>query len=168
MQIKRLNFSDSDFWQQLERKLAWEEVSDSKVNATVESIINAVRQQGDAAVVEFTNRFDAMSASSMQDLEIAADKLHAALEKIPEQQRQALEYAAKRVSDYHQHQKQDSWSYTEEDGTLLGQQVTALDRVGLYVPGGKAAYPSSVIMNAIPAKVWYRDSSQGRQSCRPR
>jgi len=153
MQIKRLNFSDSDFWQQLERKLAWEEVSDSKVNATVESIINAVRQQGDAAVVEFTNRFDAMSASSMQDLEIAADKLHAALEKIPEQQRQALEYAAKRVSDYHQHQKQDSWSYTEEDGTLLGQQVTALDRVGLYVPGGKAAYPSSVIMNAIPAKV---------------
>lgn len=153
MQIKRLNFSDSDFWQQLEGMLAWEEVSDSKVNATVEGIINSVRKQGDSAVVEYTNRFDVMNASSMQDLEIAKDKLHAALEKIPAQQRQALEHAAKRVSDYHQHQKQDNWSYTEDDGTLLGQQVTALDRVGLYVPGGKAAYPSSVLMNALPAKV---------------
>ncbi len=153
MQIKRLNIADSDFWQQLERMLAWEEVSDSKVNATVEDIINSVRKQGDAAVVEYSNRFDAMSASSMQDLEISKDQLTASLEKIPAQQRQALEHAAKRVRDYHQHQKQDNWSYTEQDGTLLGQQVTALDRVGLYVPGGKAAYPSSVLMNALPAKV---------------
>ena len=153
MQIKRLNISDSDFWQQLERMLAWEEVSDTQVNTTVEDIINSVRKQGDAAVVEFTNRFDGMNASSMQDLEISQDQLQAALEKIPAQQREALEHAAKRVRDYHQHQKQDNWSYTEDDGTLLGQQVTALDRVGLYVPGGKAAYPSSVLMNALPAKV---------------
>ncbi|WP_455208062.1 histidinol dehydrogenase [Kaarinaea lacus] len=153
MQIKRLNISDPDFWQQLERMLAWEEVSDANVNTTVDAIINSVRQRGDAAVVEYTNRFDAMNVSSMQDLEIPKDRLQASLNKIPAQQRQALEHAAKRVRDYHQHQKQDNWSYTEADGTLLGQQVTALDRVGLYVPGGKAAYPSSVLMNAIPAKV---------------
>jgi histidinol dehydrogenase len=153
MQIKRLNSSDSDFWQQLEKMLAWEEVSDANVNATVEEIIQAVRQRGDAAVVEYTNRFDTMSVPSMQDLEISGARLQSSLEKIPAKQKQALEYAAKRVRDYHQHQKQDNWSYTEADGTLLGQQVTALDRVGLYVPGGKAAYPSSVIMNAIPAKV---------------
>ena len=153
MQIKRLNISDSDFWQQLERMLAWEEVSDANVNSTVEEIINAVRQRGDAAVVEYTNRFDSMSASSMQELEISQQRLQASLDKIPVEQKQALEHAAKRVRDYHQHQKQDNWSYTEADGTMLGQQITALDRVGLYVPGGKAAYPSSVIMNAIPAKV---------------
>ena len=153
MQIKRLNISDSDFWQQLERMLAWEEVSDANVNSTVEEIINAVRQRGDAAVVEYTNRFDSMSVSSMQELEIPRQHLQASLDKIPVEQKQALEHAAKRVRDYHQHQKQDNWSYTEADGTMLGQQITALDRVGLYVPGGKAAYPSSVIMNAIPAKV---------------
>ncbi len=153
MQIKRLNISDSDFWQQLERMLAWEEVSDANVNSTVEEIINAVRQRGDAAVVEYTNRFDSMSVSSMQELEIPRQHLQASLDKIPIEQKQALEHAAKRVRDYHQHQKQDNWSYTEADGTILGQQITALDRVGLYVPGGKAAYPSSVIMNAIPAKV---------------
>ena len=153
MQIKRLNISDSDFWQQLERMLAWEEVSDANVNSTVEEIINAVRQRGDAAVVEYTNRFDSMSVSSMQELEIPRQHLQASLDKIPVEQKQALEHATKRVRDYHQHQKQDNWSYTEADGTMLGQQITALDRVGLYVPGGKAAYPSSVIMNAIPAKV---------------
>ncbi len=153
MQIKRLNISGTDFWQQLERMLAWDEVSDRQVNSTVEDIISKVRKQGDSAVVEFTNRFDAMHATSMQDLEISREKINAALEKIPAQQRQALEHAAQRVRDYHQHQKQDNWSYTEDDGTLLGQQVTALDRVGLYVPGGKAAYPSSVLMNALPAKV---------------
>lgn len=153
MQIKRLNISTPDFWQQLERMLAWEEVSDAKVNATVEEIITSVRQRGDAAVVEYTNRFDGMNVSSMQDLEISKQRLASSLEKIPVEQKQALEHAAKRVRDYHQHQKQDNWSYTEADGTLLGQQVTALDRVGLYVPGGKAAYPSSVLMNAIPAKV---------------
>jgi len=153
MQIKRLNISDSGFWRQLERMLAWEEVSDARVNATVEEILQAVRQRGDAAVVEYTNRFDGMNVASMPELEIAKDRLQTSLKKIPAAQRQALEHAAQRVRDYHQHQKQDSWSYTEADGTLLGQQVTALDRAGLYVPGGKAAYPSSVIMNAIPAKV---------------
>ncbi|MCI0507124.1 MAG: histidinol dehydrogenase [Gammaproteobacteria bacterium] len=153
MQIKRLNISDPGFWPQLERMLAWDEVSDSRVNATVEDILKSVRQRGDAAVVEYTNRFDGVNAASVRDLEIAKDRMQASLKKIPAQQRQALEHAAQRVRDYHRHQKQENWSYTEADGTLLGQQVTALDRVGLYVPGGKAAYPSSVIMNAIPAKV---------------
>ena len=153
MDMKRLNISEADFWQQLDRMLAWEEVSDANVNATVEDIIKSVRSRGDDALVEFTNRFDNMNVLSMQDLEIPHAKLQAALNDIPEQQRQALEHAAQRVRDYHQHQKQENWSYTEDDGTLLGQQVTPLDRVGLYVPGGKAAYPSSVLMNAIPAKV---------------
>ena len=153
MDIQRINFSESDFWQKLEARLAWDEVSDSQVNRTVEDIIKAVRQKGDAAVVEFTNCFDAMSVSSFAELEISKDRLQAALNEIPDDQRQSLEHAAQRVRDYHDRQKQGDWSYTEADGTLLGQQVTPLDRVGLYVPGGKAAYPSSVLMNAIPAKV---------------
>ncbi|MGD8569263.1 MAG: histidinol dehydrogenase [Gammaproteobacteria bacterium] len=153
MNIKRLNSSAPDFWQQLERCLAWEEVSDAAVNATVEQIIQAVRSRGDDALVEFTNRFDAMNVASMRELEVSPQQLNAALTAIPAEQKQALEYAAQRVRDYHQHQKQENWSYTEADGTLLGQQVTPMDRIGLYVPGGKAAYPSSVLMNAIPAKV---------------
>ena len=153
MDIQRINYSDSDFWQKLESRLAWDEVSDSEVNRTVDDIIKTVRKKGDAAVVEYTNRFDAMSASSFSELEISKQRLQEALSKIPDDQRQSLEVSAQRVRDYHQRQKQDNWSYTEADGTLLGQQVTALDRVGLYVPGGKAAYPSSVLMNAIPAKV---------------
>ena len=153
MNIKRLKSSDHDFWQQLENMLAWEEVSDANVNAIVEDIIKAVRQRGDAALVEYTNRLDAMNVTSMQELEISSAQLSAALDAIPAAQRKALDFAAKRVRDYHQHQKQENWSYTEDDGTLLGQQVMPMDRVGLYVPGGKAAYPSSVLMNAIPAKV---------------
>jgi len=153
MQIQRINYSDGDFWQKLESALAWDEVSDSKVNSTVEDIIKTVRKQGDAALVSYTNRFDGMSVASFADLEISRERLQVALSKIPADQRQSLEVSAKRVREYHQHQKQDNWSYTEADGTLLGQQVTPLDRVGLYVPGGKAAYPSSVLMNAIPAKV---------------
>ena len=153
MEIQRINYSDSEFWQKLEARLAWDEVSDSQVNQTVEGIIKAVRQKGDAAVVEYTNQFDAMSVSSFAELEISKQRLQEALGKIPDDQRQSLEVSAQRVRDYHQRQKQDNWSYTEADGTLLGQQVTPLDRVGLYVPGGKAAYPSSVLMNAIPAKV---------------
>jgi len=149
MQIQRINYSDGDFWQKLESALAWDEVSDSKVNSTVEEIIKTVRKQGDAALVSYTNRFDGMSVASFADLEISRERLQVALSKIPADQRQSLEVSAKRVREYHQHQKQDNWSYTEADGTLLGQQVTPLDRVGLYVPGGKAAYPSSVLMNAI-------------------
>jgi histidinol dehydrogenase len=153
MNIKRLNSSDADFWPRLERLLAWESVSDDAVNDIVREIIAAIRGRGDEALVEYTNRFDRMSVESMSELEVPAARLQQALAGLPEEQRAALQQAADRVRAYHQHQKQGSWSYTEADGTVLGQQVTPLDRVGLYVPGGKAAYPSSVLMNAIPAKV---------------
>ena len=151
--IKRLKASTDDFWSQLEAILAWESVSDEAVTTTVRDIIQAVKQRGDAAVVEYTNRFDRMQAAGMADLILDESRLEAALQSIPTEQRQALEISAERLRSYHQHQKMESWSYTEADGTLLGQQVTPLDRVGLYVPGGKATYPSSVLMNAIPAHV---------------
>jgi len=151
--IKRLNSANADFWPQLDQLLAWESVSDAAVVKTVEGILADVRQRGDAAVIEYTNRFDRLQVSGMGELEIATARLNEALQRIPAATRDALETAVQRLYAYHQHQKQDTWSYTEADGTLLGQQVTALDRVGLYVPGGKAAYPSSVLMNAVPAKV---------------
>ena len=151
--IKRFSAAAKDFWSQLDALLAWESVSDEAVSGTVREIIQAVQQRGDAAVIEYTNRFDRMQAASMADLTLDASRLDTALAEIPSEQRQALEVAAERLRSYHQHQKMESWSYTEADGTLLGQQVTALDRVGLYVPGGKATYPSSVLMNAIPAHV---------------
>ena len=151
--IKRLNSSDTDFYAQLDRLLSWEQVSDGQVEQTVGEIISAIRSRGDAALLEFTNRFDRMQAGSVEELEISKFKLLEALDTIPSKQREALERAASRVQTYAERQKMESWSYKEADGTLLGQQVTALERAGLYVPGGKAAYPSSVIMNAIPAKV---------------
>lgn len=153
MTIQRLNSTAADFWSQLDGLLAWESVSDQAVNDTVTGIIADIRSRGDEALVEFTNRFDRTSMTTMAELEVPAARLQQALVGLPTDQREALQTAADRVRAYHDHQKQDSWSYTEADGTLLGQQVTALDRVGLYVPGGKAAYPSSVLMNAIPAKV---------------
>lgn len=153
MKIQQLSTQDQSFWQQLDALLAWESVSDDAVLSTVNEIIKNVRSRGDAAVVEYTNRFDRMQASSMQELEIAPERLQAALNNLPTDQCIALQQAAERIRRYAERQKLESWSYTEADGTLLGQQVTALDRVGLYVPGGKAAYPSSVLMNAIPAKV---------------
>jgi histidinol dehydrogenase len=153
LNIKRLKASTDDFWSQLEAILAWESVSDEAVTTTVRDIIEAVKQRGDAALVEYTNRFDRMQAAGMADLILDESRLEAALQSIPTEQRQALEISAERLRSYHQHQKMESWSYTEADGTLLGQQVTPLDRVGLYVPGGKATYPSSVLMNAIPAHV---------------
>ncbi len=151
--IQRLNTADPGFRQTLKDLLAWESVSDDAVLGTVMEILSAVRRQGDSAVLEYSNRFDRMQATSMQELEISAQRLQSALAAIPAAEREALELAAARIRAYAEHQKMESWSYTEDDGTLLGQQVTALDRVGLYVPGGKAAYPSSVLMNAIPAKV---------------
>jgi len=151
--IARLDSSHADFWKRLDQLLAWEGVSDEQVNATVKEILAEVRGRGDAAVVELTNRFDRLQAATMADLEISHDRLQKALDALAPERRQALERAAARVRAYHDHQKLESWSYTEPDGTVLGQQVTPLDRVGLYVPGGKAAYPSSVLMNAIPAKV---------------
>jgi histidinol dehydrogenase len=151
--IKKLTTTDPDFQQQLEALLAWEAVSDTAVTDIVKEVLANVKAQGDKAVLEYTKRFDRLEADSMADLEISIEQAQAALEKIPAAQREALEAAAARVRSYHEHQKQESWTYTEADGTVLGQQVTPLDRAGLYVPGGKAAYPSSVLMNAIPAKV---------------
>ena len=153
LNIKTLNTTDANFWSDLQDLLAWESVSDDAVFNTVNGILKDVRSRGDAAVVEYTNRFDRMSAGSMAELEIPLERLQQALHNITPAQRAALEQAAARIKAYAERQKMDSWNYTEADGTLLGQQVTALDRVGLYVPGGKAAYPSSVLMNAVPAKV---------------
>ncbi|MBV2122214.1 MAG: histidinol dehydrogenase [Candidatus Thiodiazotropha sp. (ex Ctena orbiculata)] len=151
--IRKLSTSDDDFQQQLDALLAWESVSDTGVNDTVNQIIQDIRQRGNEALLEFTHRFDRWQANSADDLEIPLSRLQQAWETIPEEQQQALQVSADRIRAYAERQRMDSWSYTEADGTLLGQQVTPLDRVGLYVPGGKAAYPSSVLMNAIPAKV---------------
>ena len=153
LKIARLNANQSDFAEHLDALLAWEGVSDKAVNDRVEEIIAAVRANGDAALVEYTERFDGLSVDSMADLILDRKRLELALERITPEQREALAVAAERVRSYHEHQRQDSWRYTEADGTVLGQQITPLNRVGLYVPGGKASYPSSVLMNAIPAKV---------------
>ena len=151
--IRRLDTTQPDFAEQLEQLLAWESVSDQTVNEVVLDILKQVRTRGDEALIEYTQRFDRLEAASMEELEIPAARLKKAMEAISPEQRLALEVAATRVRAYHEHQRAESWSYTEEDGTLLGQQITPLERIGIYVPGGKAAYPSSVLMNAIPAKV---------------
>jgi histidinol dehydrogenase len=153
MNIKRLSTKQSDFDAQLSMLLAFEETADEKLEATVASILADVKRRGDAALLEYTQRFDRLNVSGAVALELPQAELRAAFEGLPAAQRTALEQAAQRVTAYHQKQLQSSWNYTEVDGTLLGQQVTPLDRVGLYVPGGKAAYPSSVLMNALPAKV---------------
>jgi histidinol dehydrogenase len=153
MKIKRLSTTQNDYQTQMETLLAWEGVSDDRVNSTVREILKDVRLRGDVALVEYTNKFDRMNVGSMSELTFSKEQLDHAYDSIPADQREALETAAERVRSYHEHQIMQSWSYTEADGTLLGQQITPLDRVGLYVPGGKATYPSSVLMNAIPAKV---------------
>ncbi len=153
LDINRLDTGSSHFWPQLKELLAWDNVSDDSVQSTVKQILTDVRRNGDQAVIEYTNKFDRMSAEDMSVLTISSERLQQALDGLPDEQRQALEESAERVRRYHDRQKMESWTYTEDDGTLLGQQVTPLDRVGLYVPGGQAAYPSSVLMNAIPAKV---------------
>ena len=153
MNIKRLTTTQADYQSQMDTLLAWEGVSDDNVNTTVKDILKNIRSRGDEALVEYTNKFDRMNVSSMKELTFTKEQIEAAYNNIPTDQRDALETAAERVRSYHKHQIMESWSYTEDDGTLLGQQITALDRVGLYVPGGKATYPSSVLMNAIPAKV---------------
>ena len=153
LDINRLDTGSSNFWPQLKELLAWDNVSDDSVQSTVKQILTDVRRNGDQAVIEYTNKFDRMSAEDMSVLTISSERLQQALQGLPDDQRQALEESAGRVRRYHDRQKMESWTYTEDDGTLLGQQVTPLDRVGLYVPGGQAAYPSSVLMNAIPAKV---------------
>jgi len=151
--IRKLNTADADFQQQLDGLLAWDSVSDGAVNQVVHEVIAEIRARGDLALVDYTNRFDGWEAQSPGDLEIPLARLKQAWDAIPDNQREALQHAAQRVRAYAERQKMEDWSYTEADGTVLGQQVTPLDRVGLYVPGGKAAYPSSVLMNALPAKV---------------
>ena len=151
--IQRLSTVDADFLSQLKTLLAFEAAADENIERTVANILADVKTRGDAAVIEYTNQFDRLSAKAMIDLELRKDELQAALDGLPAERRAALEAAAGRIRAYHERQKMEGWSYTEADGTMLGQMITPLDRVGLYVPGGKAAYPSSVLMNAIPAKV---------------
>jgi len=151
--IRKLSTTDGDFDAQLEQLLAWESVSDDAVNDVVKQVIADIRSRGDLALMDFTNRFDGWEAKSPSDLAIPVERLKQAWEGLSADQQQALQHAADRVKAYAEHQMMDSWQYTEADGTVLGQKVTPLDRVGLYVPGGKAAYPSSVLMNALPAKV---------------
>ncbi|NOQ64562.1 MAG: histidinol dehydrogenase [Methyloprofundus sp.] len=151
--ITRLNSADADFQTQLQQLLAFEESSDHEVHQRVQDIIANVREKGDQAVLDYTNQFDQCGFESATDFELSAAQLKAAWDNLPKEQAAALETAANRVRAYAEHQKMQSWEYTEADGTMLGQKITPLDRAGLYVPGGKAAYPSSVLMNAIPAKV---------------
>ena len=152
----RLSTAQADFEAQFQARLHWSADTDAAIESRVADILADVRQRGDAAVMEYTQRFDGLQVTSMAALELTQAELKAAFDQLPAEQRSALEQAAERVRRYHEAQKQangQSWQYRDADGTLLGQKVTPLDRVGIYVPGGKAAYPSSVLMNAIPAHV---------------
>jgi histidinol dehydrogenase len=151
--MRRLSTTQADFDARLAGLLAFESAQDPQVESAVAAILDDVKTRGDAAVLEYTARFDGVTAPSVAALEIPASELQAALARIPAARREALEAAAARVREYHEKQRAASWSYIDADGNELGQQLTPLDRAGLYVPGGKAAYPSSVIMNAVPAKV---------------
>lgn len=152
-QMRMLDSQQADFNQAMDNLLSWESVSDHQVQQTVLDILHQIKNRGDEAVIEFSNRFDHLQVSDMSQLEISQEQLQAALEGLEDTTRNALLEAAERVRRYHEKQRSESWQYEEADGTVLGQQVTAMDRVGIYVPGGKAAYPSSVLMNAIPAHV---------------
>ena len=153
LKLSSLNYADTDFYQQLDKLLAWEAGIDGDIAKIVADILADVKKRGDAAVIEYTNKFDRMSLTAASEFELDKTQLQQALASIDSGKREALETSARRIRQYAEHQKLESWSYTEADGTVLGQSVKAMDRVGLYVPGGKAAYPSSVLMNAIPAKV---------------
>ncbi|HIL03376.1 MAG TPA: histidinol dehydrogenase [Candidatus Thioglobus autotrophicus] len=151
--ITKLSSSQADFQQNLGDLLSWESVSNNDVAKTVDDIIANIRKTGDQALIKYTNQFDRMNAADMGELTVNLSTLKDAFDNLADKEKTALQTAADRVRIYHQKQKQETWTYTEDDGTMLGQKITPLDRVGLYVPGGKAAYPSSVLMNAIPAKV---------------
>jgi histidinol dehydrogenase len=153
MKLRRLKTTDAGFDAALDALTRYEAAQDDKVEAAVRAIIADVRKRGDAAVLEYTQKFDRMRAKSMAELEVPRARLEAALAALPAAQREALQTAAERVRAFHERQRQQSWDYTEADGTRLGQRVSPLERVGVYVPGGKAAYPSTVLMNAIPAQV---------------
>ncbi len=151
--ITKLSSQQRDFNTQLSSLLSWEVVANQDVVNTVEEIINSIRSKGDKALLNYSIKFDGVKAKSIDELIIPLEELEKSFEDLSDKQKNAITIAAERVKTYHLKQNQQTWSYTEEDGTLLGQKITPLDRVGLYVPGGKAAYPSSVLMNAIPAKV---------------
>lgn len=153
LNIREFSSKSADFRTELESLLAWDSVSDANVQKAVTDIVTQVRARGDEALIEFTNRFDRRDVKQAAELEISREQMAQAKERVSAELVSSLEAAAKRVRDYHEHQVQNSWQYEEADGTVLGQKVTPLDRVGVYVPGGKAAYPSSVLMNVMPAKV---------------
>ncbi len=151
--MQRLDTTQADFDARLDALTRWEEELDLAVNSAVQDILANVARRGDAALLEYTERFDGLRAGSVAELEVDAARLQAALAAISTEQREALEAAAARIREYHQHQLQESWRYRDAAGNLLGQQVTALSSAGIYVPGGKASYPSSVLMNTMPAQV---------------
>ncbi len=153
VEIRRLASDQRDFEAEFARLLAFEGAQDEAVESATAEILAQVRARGDAALLEYTERFDRWKPASVGDLEVPLAQAQAALAGLPHAEREALEFAAARIRAYHERQRQDSWRASEEDGTVLGQQVTPLDRVGMYVPGGKAAYPSSVLMGALAAKV---------------
>ncbi len=151
--IARLNATHGEFDRDLDRLLGQASDVDPAVTAVVAEIITTVRRDGDTALLEYTRQFDRRDLQRAQQLEVTAQAIADAVQQVAPQQLQALESAAQRIRDFHQHQYQQSWQYTEDDGTVLGQQITAIERVGIYVPGGQASYPSSVLMNAIPAQI---------------
>lgn len=151
--VKRLNSLDSDFDQQLRELIAWEDVSDQRVNAVVSEVLADIRSRGDEALLEYTKQFDRRSLQSASELVLDATDIDKAVAQVDPDFMLALEQASKRIEDFHKRQRQESWAYEDDHGNLLGQQITAVDKAGVYVPGGKAAYPSSVLMNVIPAKV---------------
>jgi histidinol dehydrogenase len=151
--IRQFSSIDKDFDNKLQKLLNWQKTENSKIDHQVGEILTNIRQKGDIALVEYTNQFDNRNVSAIRDLIVSFDQMSQALQNISELERSALNVSAERIIEYHEHQKIDSWSYCDEDGTMLGQQVTPIERIGIYVPGGKANYPSSVLMNALPAKV---------------
>jgi histidinol dehydrogenase len=153
MKIKKLDTLNVNFETELKAHVGFDADSSENIIKTVSDIVERVKKEGDTALIDFTNRFDQMNCSSASELEISSSELSSALDNLPGSQKKSLEIAAQRIVNYHNKQKIDSWSYDDETGSSFGQKVTPMDKVGLYVPGGKAAYPSSVLMNAIPAKV---------------
>ena len=151
--INKFSSQDRDFDSQLNALVAWESSSNEEINRSVEKIIDAVKQNGDASVLDYTNQFDSLKANSISELIISQERLKKSFDNLESEQKNALSIAAERIKSYHLNQIQESWTYKEEDGSVLGQKITPLQRAGLYVPGGQAAYPSSVLMNSIPAKV---------------
>lgn len=153
VQVKRLNSTDKNFNHDLQQLLAFENAMDSSVDNTVAEVLDQIKARGDEALLEYTQRFDQLEAHSVVELELNENQLQQSLSSLPGDQLNALKLAAERIKNFHEKQVAESWQYSEQDNTMLGQKITPLDRVGIYVPGGKASYPSSVLMNAIPARV---------------